>query len=115
MDLKNTIIWDINDVPEGDIKEYIHNFCTESKIIYSNIIITDTDISFDVYSNISYKDLTVELIREKYSINDELKLHREEKENPNNEEYLEYVRYVKECKSKAQQFVAERDITITDI
>ena len=47
-----------------------------------------------------YNSLIVKLIREKYSINDELAILRQANTKP--EEFNEYNSYVEKCKAKAQ-------------
>lgn len=47
-----------------------------------------------------YQNLVVSLIREKYSINDELAILRQRDEKP--QEYQEYYAYCEECKAKAK-------------
>ena len=81
----------------------------DKNLLITKPIFTDTTITFTTYSKISYEALAKKLIAERYSIEDELKLHREERENPYNEEYLEYVRYVKECLARARQWIEERN------
>lgn len=51
-----------------------------------------------------YNNLIVKLIREKYSINDELAILRQQTTKPN--EYKEYNDYVEECKIKAKKDLA---------
>lgn len=48
-----------------------------------------------------YSNKVAELIRQKYSINDELAILRQRDEKPS--EYQEYFAYCEECKSKAKQ------------
>lgn len=47
-----------------------------------------------------YENKVVELIRQKYTINDEFKVHREKEENP--EQYEAYKQYVQQCKVQAK-------------
>lgn len=47
-----------------------------------------------------YPSKVVELIRQKYSINDEISILRQRDEKPS--EYQEYFEYCEECKSKAR-------------
>lgn len=47
-----------------------------------------------------YEGEVVRLIRQKYSINDEFKVHREKDENP--EQYEAYKAYVLNCKTQAK-------------
>ena len=50
-----------------------------------------------------YNNLIVKLIREKYSINDELAILRQANTKPN--EFNEYNSYVEECKAKAKEML----------
>ena len=50
---------------------------------------------------VSYNKKVVELIREKYSIDDELAIHRQRETKPN--EFNEYFNYCEECKLKYKQ------------
>lgn len=52
------------------------------------------------YDGMSYADIVVSLIREKYSLNDELALHRQRDSKSN--EFDEYNTYCEECKIKAR-------------
>lgn len=48
-----------------------------------------------------YNQKVVELIREKYSIDDELAIHRQRETKPN--EFNEYFNYCEGCKLRAKQ------------
>ena len=48
-----------------------------------------------------YKQTVVMLIREKYSLDDELSTHRKRESEP--EEFAEYNAYVEDCKARAKQ------------
>ena len=50
-----------------------------------------------------YNNLIVKLIREKYSINDELAILRQQATKP--DEFKEYNEYVEECKTKAKELL----------
>lgn len=50
---------------------------------------------------VSYEDLVVEKIREKYSLNQELAILRQRDSKP--DEFKEYNDYVEECKIKAKE------------
>lgn len=50
-----------------------------------------------------YNNLIVKLIRERYSINDELAILRQANAKP--EEFSEYNNYVEECKAKAKEML----------
>lgn len=57
--------------------------------------------------NLTYERVIEILIREKYSINDEFALLRQE--HIKQDEYQEYFNYVESCKQQAKEFVAIRD------
>lgn len=59
------------------------------------------------YSDISYKDLVVKLIRKKYSADDELAILRQRDTKP--DEFSAYNDFVESCKSQAKAFVEERE------
>lgn len=59
-----------------------------------------------IYCSLSYKDIVIELIREKYCINDEIAILRQR--DNKSEEYQEYYDYVEQCKSVAKDFITER-------
>lgn len=50
-----------------------------------------------------YNNLIVKLIREKYSVNDELAILRQQASKPT--EFEEYNKYVEECKTKAKELL----------
>ena len=83
----------------------------KSVVINSKILQEDGTylITYTTYSKISYEDLVVGLIREKYSLNEELALHRKSMFNTDNEEFTNYYAYVEDCKSRARQWIEERD------
>ena len=64
-------------------------------------------IEFDTWKDISYKDLVEKLIRQKYSVSDELALLRQQLDKPN--EYESYYSFVEECKAQAKQLIDERE------
>ena len=57
--------------------------------------------------NLKYESIVVMLIREKYSIDDEFALLRQE--YIKQDEYQKYFNYVEYCKQQAKEFVAIRD------
>lgn len=57
--------------------------------------------------SLSYERIVVMLIREKYSIDDEFALLRQE--YIKQDEYQEYFNYVESCKQQAKEFIAIRD------
>ncbi len=64
-------------------------------------------ITYIEYSKIGYEELTEKMIREKYSVSDELALLRQKEIK--SDEYALYYAFVEGCKSKAKAFVAERE------
>ena len=66
-------------------------------------------IIYTHYSDITYNDLVKGMIRERYTIEDELGIQREYKKGINEVEFNEYDSFVEECKTKAKEFIAERD------
>lgn len=107
--LTNNVLWNITNKTEEEIKGYVNNYCKDMNVYYSNLVITNTTTTFTTYSKISYEDLVVKLIREKYSLNDELSIHRKSMFNTDNEEFTNYYAYVEDCKSRARQWIEERD------
>lgn len=57
-------------------------------------------IEIELSKEEQYQNLVVNLIRQRYSINDELAILRQRDEKPS--EYSEYFSYCEECKSKAK-------------
>ena len=57
--------------------------------------------------NLSKEDAIEKLIRQKYSINDELAILRQKDSKP--EEYAEYYAYAEECKIKAKEFIVIKE------
>lgn len=52
-----------------------------------------------------YEELVVQLIREKYSLDDELAIQRQKETKP--DEWSEYFAYCEECKAKAKEKVGD--------
>lgn len=65
------------------------------------VYIPYTDIELRDIAIKNYPNRVSELIRQKYSLNDELAILRQRDEKPS--EYQEYFAYCEECKSKAKQ------------
>ena len=55
-------------------------------------------------NNNEYSKLVGMLVRQKYTVKQEILLLKQQREN--SAEYQEYVRYVEECKEKAKRFLA---------
>ena len=110
--LKNKVIWSNVKGTQEQIKEYVSNYCNEFNVYATNLIIYNEIVSFTTYSKISYENLVVRYIREKYSLNEELALHRKYFNNPNNLEFEDYNNYVEDCKERAKTFINEREIAL---
>lgn len=52
-----------------------------------------------------YEELVVQFIREKYTLDDELAIHRQKETKP--DEWEEYFAYCEECKAKAKEKVGD--------
>ena len=107
--LKNNVVWNNVKATEEQIKGYINNYCKDFNVYYTDLIISNGNVSFTTYSNISYNTLVNKLVKEKYSDSEEFAILRKTINNPNNEEYLIYNTYVEDCKVRAREFVNERD------
>lgn len=81
--------------------------------LISNVVITDNDFSFTIYSKLPYEALVNKLVAEKYTIQDELAIQRKAY-NGLTDEFHIYNAYVEECKAKAKQFIAERESALND-
>lgn len=57
------------------------------------------------YENVPYEELVVQLIREKYTLDDELAIQRQKETKP--DEWSEYFAYCEECKAKAKEKVGD--------
>jgi hypothetical protein len=71
-------------------------------------------VFYYVYSDISYDNLVKKLIREKYSADDEYKLHREAFINGLSDEFHIYNAYVEQCKLDAKAFIEERERVLNE-
>lgn len=61
---------------------------------------TEEEINSAKYNEISYEETVVALIRERYSLDDELAIHRQKDTKP--DEWQEYNAFCEECKAKAK-------------
>lgn len=57
------------------------------------------------YENVPYEELVVQLIREKYTLDDELAIQRQKETKP--DEWEAYFAYCEECKAKAKEKVGD--------
>ena len=60
------------------------------------------------YEGFSYEEIVSTLIREKYSIDDELAIQRQRDNKV--EEFEQYYAFCEQCKSKAKEIVAEKGL-----
>ncbi len=60
---------------------------------------------YDNYEGLSYEEIVSMLIREKYSLDEELAIQRQRDNKV--EEFEQYYDYCEECKAKAKEIVAE--------
>ena len=91
----NYKVVEVGDIPEDCVYsdfDYIGGTYVFNQTKYDSRTKTDTQSL--------YENRVVELIRQKYSVNDEFKVHREKEENP--EQYEEYKQYVQQCKVQAR-------------
>ena len=110
--LKNKVIWNNVKGTQEEIKGYVNNYCNDFNVYATNLVINNETVTFTTYSKISYEDLVVRYIREKYSLNEELALHRKYFNNPNSLEFEDYDNYVEYCKERAKTFINEREIAL---
>ena len=64
-------------------------------------------IECKVYKDVSYEEFINRMVRSKYSIDQEFAILRQRDTKP--EEFEEYNTFVESCKSRAKQFVKERE------
>lgn len=74
----------------------------------ANLIITKDNITFTLYSKLSYEQLVNKLVREKYTDSEEFAILRKALTEKTNEFYI-YNAYVEECKLQAKAFIEERN------
>lgn len=65
-------------------------------------------VTFTSYNMLPYEKIVEGLIKDKYSIEEELCLTNKRINDPLNIEYFEYRKYVEDCKTKARAFIEER-------
>lgn len=59
----------------------------------------------NAYEGLSYPEIVVMFIREKYTLDDEIALHRQRDTKP--DEYNEYYAFCEECKARAREILGE--------
>ena len=57
------------------------------------------------YEGLSYPELVVTFIRERYTLDDEIALHRQRDEKP--EEYKAYYDFCEDCKARAKSLIED--------
>ena len=65
-------------------------------------------ITYTRYVMGNYNFIVNKLVKQKYSDSEEFAILRKAIKNPNNDEYLIYNAYVEDCKSKAKEFIKQR-------
>ena len=65
-------------------------------------------ITYTKYNMLPYEKIVEGLIKDKYSVEEELCLTNKRINDPLNIEYFEYRKYVEDCKTKARAFIEER-------
>lgn len=66
-------------------------------------------VDYTYYLPITYENLVNRLIAERYTIQDELSIQRKYQRGANTLEFDEYYNFVEQCKTKAKQFIEERE------
>lgn len=92
---------------EKEIKVLIKRYHFNYNIF--DLVITDEKISYMYYSKIKYENLVNTLVRLKYNDSEEFAILRKSINYPESEEFINYYNYVESCKSKAKEWVNERD------
>lgn len=62
-------------------------------------------MAYNQYEGLSYPELVAMFIKEKYTLDDEIALHRQRDEKP--EEYKAYYDFCEECKARAKSILGE--------
>ena len=104
--IKN-ITWSNVNASNEQIKGYVNNYARDFNVSVSNLVIANGNVSFTTYSKISYENLVSNLIREKYSLNEELAILRQRDTKPT--EFNEYNLFAEDCKERAKAFIQERN------
>lgn len=103
------ITWERKNRKEIVINLMVKNLAKTRNMYASKPRITNTDITFTLYSKISYEDLVNRMVKQKYTDSQEFAILRKSITNGTNEEYQEYNTYVEECKENAKKFIKERE------
>ena len=111
--LTQNITWNNVNATNEQIKGYVENYAKDFNVHIANLVINNGNVTFTTYSKISYEDLVVKLIRNKYPVNEEFAILRKAI-NGKTTEYITYNAYVEECKERAKEFIAERDKALSE-
>lgn len=65
-------------------------------------------VTYTRYVMGNYNFIVNKLVKQKYSDSEEFAILRKSVGNPYNAEYIEYNAYVEDCKSKAKEFIKQR-------
>ena len=93
---------------ENQVKR-VEMYCKQYNLVYTDLQIFNGYVTFIGYSNITYENLVNQLIAERYTIQDELAIHRKYSKGVNEAEFNEYDEFVEQCKVRAKEFIAERE------
>lgn len=91
------------------INKRVEMYCKQYNLVYTNLQLFNGYVTFVGYSNITYDNLVNKLVAERYTIQDELAIHRKYKKGVNEDEFNEFDAYVEECKVRAKEFIQERN------
>lgn len=106
--LTKNITWNNVKASNEQIKNIVNNYARDNNVHVTNLVINNGNVSFTTYSKVSYNDLVVKLIRERYPINEEFAILRKSHINTTDEFYI-YNAFVEECKLQAKAFIEERN------
>ena len=106
---KKTYNWQYSNKSNALIEKIVKNFAIGRNVTLKNLTIVNGNATFTTYSNISYEELVNQLIAERYTIQDELSIQRKYQRGANTLEFDEYYNFVEQCKTKAKQFIEERE------
>lgn len=86
-------------------RSVVYNGCTyvpptDEILIAAGYEIREVEIEESIVPVLSYEERVVQLIRERYTMDDELAILRQRDSKP--EEFAEYNAYCEECKTKAK-------------
>lgn len=93
----------------SDKEKYVHRVGTETYFKKGMVLPTDTEDNFEEvdempkYTRQQYVEKVRELIKEKYTIEDEIALYRQK--DVKSGEFAEYNEYCEECKIRAKEIL----------